>query len=201
MRMIPTRIHAIADYAIGVLLIVSPWLFGFATGGIAQWLPMVLGLAVIVYSLLTRYELGLVGAIPMPAHLWLDGIGGALLAVSPWLFGFADVVIWPHLIIGLVEIVAALTTETEPGLAAAPARHEAGGEAPILGNRTIGGIVAAGLAVIAVAAIALGIWYGGGGDTDQVAETSSQQSSEQRVAEPDTVEPPTPENAETTPAS
>jgi hypothetical protein len=28
MRFIPTRIHGFLDYAVGVLLIVVPWLFG-----------------------------------------------------------------------------------------------------------------------------------------------------------------------------
>lgn len=114
MRFIPTRIHAVVDYLTGVLLLVSPWLFGFAVGGVAQWLPVVLGAGVILYSLLTDYEYSAARAIPMPAHLGLDAMGGVLLAASPWLFGFADVVWLPHLAIGLFEIVAALTTKTRP---------------------------------------------------------------------------------------
>ena len=46
MRIISTRIHGIIDYLTGLLLIVAPWLFGFANGGAAQWVP-VLGLAVL----------------------------------------------------------------------------------------------------------------------------------------------------------
>lgn len=114
MRFIPTRIHAVVDYLTGVLLIVSPWLFGFAVGGVAQWLPVVLGAGVIVYSLVTDYEYSATRALSMPAHLGLDAAGGALLAVSPWLFGFADIVYWPHLIIGLFEIATALTTRKVP---------------------------------------------------------------------------------------
>jgi hypothetical protein len=37
MRFIPTRIHGFLDYAVGVLLIVVPWLFGFAAGGAETW--------------------------------------------------------------------------------------------------------------------------------------------------------------------
>jgi hypothetical protein len=33
MRFIPTRIHGMMDYAMGLLLIAAPWLFGFARGG------------------------------------------------------------------------------------------------------------------------------------------------------------------------
>lgn len=114
MGIISTRVHGYVDYTMGLLLIVAPYLFGFATGGPKQWLPIVLGLAAIGYSLLTRYELGVVRMIPMPAHLGLDVASGALLAVSPWLFGFADEVFWPHLILGLVAIGTAAMTQTRP---------------------------------------------------------------------------------------
>ena len=114
MRFIPTRIHGVLDYLVGALLIAAPYLFGFATGGAKQWLPMILGLGAIGYSLLTRYELGLVPVISMPGHLWLDALSGALLAVSPWLFGFSGEVYAPHVLVGLFEIGAALMTRTAP---------------------------------------------------------------------------------------
>jgi hypothetical protein len=56
----------------GALLVSSPYLFGFATGGPEQWLPIVLGLAVLLQSVMTRYELGLVPVISIPVHLGLD---------------------------------------------------------------------------------------------------------------------------------
>lgn len=115
MRFLPTRIHGALDYLMGLLLIASPWLFGFAdVGGAAVWLPVVLGLGALGYSLFTDYELGLVRTIPMPTHLMLDLGSGALLAVSPWLFGFAEAVWVPHLVLGLIEVGAALTTEKSP---------------------------------------------------------------------------------------
>jgi hypothetical protein len=112
MRILSTRVHGIMDYAMGILLLGSPYLFGFATGGVKQWLPMVLGVAMIGMSLLTRYEWGALRVIPMPVHLAIDGLSGALLAVSPWLFGFAGIVFMPHLILGLIELGTSLMTET-----------------------------------------------------------------------------------------
>lgn len=114
MRFIPTRIHGYLDYLIGALLIVAPWLLMFDRGGAETWVPVVVGAATILYSTLTDYELGVVRSIPMPVHLSLDAIGGAFLAISPWLFGFAEVVWAPHLLFGLIEIVAAVTTERVP---------------------------------------------------------------------------------------
>jgi hypothetical protein len=121
MRIISTKIHGVLDYAVGVLLIAAPYLLGFANGGAAQWVPMILGVLAIGSALMTRYELGAVHLIPMPMHLMLDFMSGALLAMSPWLFGFADQVFWPHLILGVFEIGASVMTQThspvETGLA------------------------------------------------------------------------------------
>lgn len=117
MRFIPTRIHGVLDYAMGLLLIASPWLLGFANGGPEQWLPVALGVGALLYSLLTNYELGLAKVIPMTGHLTLDLLSGALLAVSPWLFGFSEVAWVPHLVLGLLEVGAALTTRTTPDTA------------------------------------------------------------------------------------
>jgi hypothetical protein len=120
MRFIPTGVHGIMDYLLGVVLIGVPYVFGFGTSAetglavnnAATWVPVALGFALIIYSLFTNYELGLVRKIPMSTHLWLDVASGVLLAVSPWLFGFADRVYWPHLIVGLFEIGAGLMTRT-----------------------------------------------------------------------------------------
>jgi len=114
MRFIPTRAHGMMDYLAGIIMIGAPWVLGFANGGAAHWIPVVLGIGVIVYSLLTDYELGVVRLIPMPAHLGLDIVSGIFLAISPRLFGFAGVVFLPHLIIGLLEIGAGLMTHTRP---------------------------------------------------------------------------------------
>lgn len=114
MRFLSTRVHGYMDYLMGALLIAAPWLLDFDRGGAETWVPVVLGAGVILYSLMTDYELGAVKALSMRTHLWLDGLGGALLAASPWLFDFDEYVWLPHLVLGLLEIGAALTTETVP---------------------------------------------------------------------------------------
>jgi hypothetical protein len=111
MRFIGTKTHGYLDYIMGLLLIAAPWLFDFAAGGAETWVPVILGAGVILYSLLTDYELGASHQISMRTHLMLDLVGGVLLAVSPWLFGFADYVWEPHLVLGILEIGAALFTK------------------------------------------------------------------------------------------
>jgi hypothetical protein len=113
-RVIPTRVHAVFDHTVSLLLIVAPWLFDFARGGPETWVPVLLGVAGIGYSLLTDYERGLVRLIPMPIHLLLDILLGVVLVVAPWLFGFAKYVWAPHTIFGLLAIALALTTWRTP---------------------------------------------------------------------------------------
>lgn len=114
MRFIPTKIHGYLDFLVGALLIAAPWLFGFNMGSAETWIPVILGAGAIIYSLLTDYEMGASPQISMRTHLMLDLISGMFLAASPWLFGFADVVWQPHLILGILEIGAALMTKREP---------------------------------------------------------------------------------------
>ena len=91
LRFIPTGIHAYFDYIGGIGLLAAPFVFGFSqVGGAAVIIPMVLGVGLIVYSLLTNYELGIPGlkVLPMSLHLIFDLVASAFLALSPFLFGF-----------------------------------------------------------------------------------------------------------------
>lgn len=117
-RFVPTSVHAYIDYIGGIALIAAPFVFGFAyVGGIAVILPMVLGVGLIIYSLLTNYELGIPGVkfIPMTYHLIFDFVAAALLAASPFLFGFYNrpLNVWlPHVAVGIVVILLVLVTQT-----------------------------------------------------------------------------------------
>ncbi|MEB3422106.1 hypothetical protein ACFSDD_22560 [Salipiger marinus] len=82
LEIIDTRTHGAIDYLTGALLIIAPYLFGFATGGVEQWLPQLLGAMTIVMSLLTPHELSLAKVIPLKVHLGVDAANGVLLAVS-----------------------------------------------------------------------------------------------------------------------
>lgn len=119
MKFLSTQIHGIIDYAFALLLLATPWLFGFVDIGTdpKSVIPILLGVGIAAYSLFTDYEWGAVRGIPMATHLWLDIIGGAFLAASPWIFGFAEEVYLPHLILGIAEIGSAVVTK------AVPSRH------------------------------------------------------------------------------
>jgi hypothetical protein len=117
-RFIPTGIHAYFDYIGGIGLLAAPFVFGFySVGGAAVIIPMVLGVGLILYSLLTNYELGIPGLkfIPMSAHLAFDFVASAFLAISPFLFGFINQApnAWlPHIIAGATVILLVLVSQT-----------------------------------------------------------------------------------------
>ncbi|RZJ34437.1 MAG: hypothetical protein EOO51_09520 [Flavobacterium sp.] len=114
MKVIETRTHGYLDYMTGILLIILPFLAGWDVNASQSIVPMVLGAMTIIMSLMTAYELGVTHIIPMPTHLTIDLVSGLVLAASPWLFGFADQVYLPHLIVGIFEIMASLMTKTRP---------------------------------------------------------------------------------------
>jgi hypothetical protein len=113
-QIISTKMHGVEDYALVVLLLAAPYLFGFANGTAAQYVPQIIGVAILGVSLMTRYELGLMPIIPMPMHLMLDAGAAIVLAASPWIFGFSKFVYLPHLILGLGELMVVAMSQTQP---------------------------------------------------------------------------------------
>jgi hypothetical protein len=111
MKLINTKWHALNDYACGLLLIASPFLFDFYDKGKQTLLPVSIGALVIIYSAFTKYENSLFKAISIKSNLMLDMIFGGLLAVSPWLFRFNEIVYAPHLIIGSIMILVSLLSD------------------------------------------------------------------------------------------
>ena len=114
-RIILTGVHGRLDYlAVGVNL-AFPRLLGLHDAPWAAVVPRIDGLAGLGYSLITDYELGVLRALPMPAHLALDAAKGLCMALSPWLFGFAKngTRYWlSHALMGTADVVAAVTTRT-----------------------------------------------------------------------------------------
>lgn len=118
MKFIPANVHQALDFIVGAALILAPYIFGFNdVGGAAVLLPQVIGAVAIVSGLITRgYGFALARIIPLKTHMTMDFLAGALLAISPWLFGFADeeANAWvPHLVVGLALVVVSLTTRTD----------------------------------------------------------------------------------------
>jgi hypothetical protein len=87
--------------ALGVILLISPWLIGFATEPSATWSAVIGGAVISVMALAAFTRL-------LEWEEWINLIAGLCVAASPWLLGFMPVAgaTWTHLIVGLM--VAAL---------------------------------------------------------------------------------------------
>ena len=87
-RLLPAWLHAIADYAVGALLIIVAIASG--VGGAAEATGIVVGATVLLVSVLTRYPLGIVKVLPFKVHSAGDYLAAALLIVAPYATGFSD---------------------------------------------------------------------------------------------------------------
>ena len=109
--MVGTRLHGLLDYLMGIGLIGAPLLLNLATDGVETWVPALLGLVIIVYSLFTDYELGIWKILSVRTHLKLELAGGIILTTSPWIFGFSHLVWIPHFLLGIIIICISLVTK------------------------------------------------------------------------------------------
>jgi hypothetical protein len=119
MKFLPTKVHGVLDYLVGLALIFAPNIFNFTSvGGAAVFIPRLLGIVLIIYSLFTKYEWGIIKVFPMPYHLVIDFLAALFLALSPFIFGFYkdSANVWlPHFVVGIVVILVVLVSQTQPG--------------------------------------------------------------------------------------
>jgi hypothetical protein len=87
-KLLPAWFHALADYAVGGLLIVVAIAVGGSAGAIGT--GIVVGATILVVSMLTRYPLGVVKVLPFPVHSGGDYLAAALLLVAPWALNFSS---------------------------------------------------------------------------------------------------------------
>lgn len=118
-QFIPTKVHGLLDYIVGIALFFAPMIFGFSNvGGVAVIIPMVLGVGLILYSLFTKYEWGLIKVLGMPYHLIFDVAASLFLLASPFIFGFYTMApnVWvPHVVVGITVIIVVIFSKPQPG--------------------------------------------------------------------------------------
>ena len=87
-RLLPAWFHAVADYAVGALLIIVAVAVGGSDGAVGT--GVVVGATVLVVSMLTRYPLGVVKVLPFTVHSAGDYLAAALLLGAPWALDFSS---------------------------------------------------------------------------------------------------------------
>lgn len=109
MRFLPTRLHGILDYVVGLIVIALP--IAFSLQGAALLALVGLGVLAIGYSLLTDYELGVVRFLRVRFHLALDFAFGVALLLTPTIFDLPSALHLPVYAIGVLAIVLAWITK------------------------------------------------------------------------------------------
>lgn len=87
-RIIPRPVHAATDYLYAAALAVAPSVVKFDDEENAVLAARALAGTTVLASLLTRYELGLIGILPFNWHLKLDFLAALPTLAAPWLLGF-----------------------------------------------------------------------------------------------------------------
>ena len=108
---ISPRVHGILDYMTAGLMVTLPRVMGWSKSATA--LMDASAAAATVYSLMTRYELGVVKVLPLKAHLAMDAVSGASLIGAAAMMEDEDLEVRCTMAsIGAWEIGASLLTRT-----------------------------------------------------------------------------------------
>jgi len=110
-RLLPAWLHAVADYAVGLGLII----IAIAVGGSGKAVAagVVVGATVLIVSMFTRYPLGVAKVLPFTVHSAGDYLAAALLLLSPWVLNFHDtdgVLTAVYVIAGIAVLAVSLVT-------------------------------------------------------------------------------------------
>jgi hypothetical protein len=87
---IPLNLHAALEPLMAVVIIAAPWIFRFSATDSATAICVLVGIAMLLVGSMTDWRMSLVRLIPLRGHLMGDLALGAVLVLSPLIFGFAD---------------------------------------------------------------------------------------------------------------
>jgi hypothetical protein len=109
---IPLNLHAALEPLMAVLIIAAPWIFGFSETDSATTICVLVGVAMLAVGAMTDWRMSLARLIPLRMHLIGDLLLGAVLVLSPLIFGFSDEGGPTRfmVIVGVLELMTALMT-------------------------------------------------------------------------------------------
>ena len=110
-RFLPAWFHAIADYAVGLGLIIIAVSVGGSGKAVAA--GVVVGATVLVVSMLTRYPLGVAKVLPFTVHSAGDYLAAALLLIAPFALNFHSTdtgLTAVYIVAGLAVLAVSLVT-------------------------------------------------------------------------------------------
>lgn len=88
-RLLPWVVHEGLEYAVGVLLVLAPFLFGFDETR-QTVLSVAIGVFVLLVAVISQGRLGVTQSLPPVVHATLDYVLAGFLVLSPFLLGFRE---------------------------------------------------------------------------------------------------------------
>jgi hypothetical protein len=122
---LPLQVHAMIEPVAAILLIAAPWIFGFSDVDSATTLSIIIGVAVLLTGMSTRWRWSVVKLVPLRTHFMMDVGIGILLIAAPWIFGFGDEggAARFFVLAGVLELGTVLTTRWDQREEFAPERR------------------------------------------------------------------------------
>lgn len=84
---IPTAIHGMIEYVVGVLFVAAPFLFGYDSG-YAVGVSIAVGVLILIMAAATDGPTSLIDSIPVTVHAAVDYALAVFLIASPFIFRF-----------------------------------------------------------------------------------------------------------------
>jgi hypothetical protein len=125
-KLVPAWLHGIGDYGAGIALIVVALIVGGTDAAVLT--GVVLGAVLLAVSIVTRYPLGAVKAVPFPVHSAGDYLGALLLILAPFALDFNDTdggLSAFYIAVGVVVLLLSLVTDyQDPRITLGESAHE-----------------------------------------------------------------------------
>lgn len=110
---ISTRLHGLLDYVAAIALVI-PWIVSFYEDANDTWILALTGMAILMMSLLTNYELSFIRIIPMKLHLFMDVLVAVFLIALPFLFPMYHYYLYWPVLLGILGLVVVLLSSSRP---------------------------------------------------------------------------------------
>lgn len=82
-------LHVLIEYGVGILTIISPFLFSFDATA-AKVVAVLVGAGILVLAVVTDAPTGVARSLPVASHVVLDYVVALFVIVAPFVFGFSD---------------------------------------------------------------------------------------------------------------
>ena len=120
--------YGLINYICALVLMTSPWLFGFSDmGGAAFFMPILIGWLQLIMAFFSRTPLGVMNVFPLQMHTCLNVLPGSFLLALPWIYHFSGSVWLPHFLLGAVLCINGIFVHESPFLVRATPHQSEGG--------------------------------------------------------------------------